>query len=112
MNRRVLDSKRHPVPTPHKFFVNDGIYLDVYNFSRIEQAIAASIKAIFILLSKSNLNRRRDPISGTKVEEIIIGPINIVLGLHVNIRAMTIEAAPNMVTETMRDLKTFVGHKK
>ena len=52
-NRGVLDSKGQQQPTPHRLFVDDGIYAEVYKRRRIEQAIAASIEAIFIILGKS-----------------------------------------------------------
>ena len=50
----ILDDLGNPVPTPHGIYVDDGIYLDVADTRRFEQAIAASIKAIFILLGESN----------------------------------------------------------
>ena len=94
INKGVLDGDGNPVPTPHRFFVDDGIYLDVFDITRIEQAIAASIEAIFILLGYSELERRRDPVSWSKMEEMLIAPINVVLGLQINLRAYSIEAAP------------------
>ena len=113
INKGVLDGDGNPVPTPHRFFVDDGIYLDVFDIIRIEQAIAASIEAIFILLGYSELERRRDPISWSKMEEMLIAPINVVLGLQINLRALTIEAAPKMVAETKRELRTKFGpHRK
>ena len=112
LNRGVTDAKGNVKRTPHKFFVDDGIYLDVYDIVRLEQAIAASIEAIFILLGESDLDKRRDAVSWSKMEEMLIAPINIVLGLLINLRAMTIEAAPKLVAETKRDLKEFGNHRK
>lgn len=112
INRGVLDNQGRPTPTPHRFFVDDDIYLDVYDVARIEQAIAASIEAIFVLLGESDLSKRRDPISWSKLEEMFIAPINVVLGQRVNLRAMTIEAAPKLVAETKREIKKFAKHRK
>ena len=40
-------------PTPHRLFVDDAIYVDIWDVVKIEQAIAASIEAIFVLLGVS-----------------------------------------------------------
>ena len=40
-------------PTPHRLFVDDDIYADIWDVVRMEQTIAASIEAIFILLEAS-----------------------------------------------------------
>jgi hypothetical protein len=63
-------------PTPHHFYVDDGIYVDWFDINRIERSAAASIEAVFILLGPSALDRRQDPISFDKLEEMVIGPIN------------------------------------
>jgi len=51
--RGVLDESGRPRPTPHRLFVDDDIYADRYDIDRMEQAIAASIESIFILLGAS-----------------------------------------------------------
>ena len=43
--------------------------------------IAASIEAIFILLGESNTDLRQDPISWDKLHELLVTPINSILGL-------------------------------
>ena len=50
LNTGVLDEDGNPVNTPHDIFVDDGIYAEIFEKACIEQAIAASIEAIFILL--------------------------------------------------------------
>jgi hypothetical protein len=44
-------------------FVDDDVYIEVYIRWRVEQAIAASIEAMFITLGQSDLPLRQDPIS-------------------------------------------------
>ena len=44
--------------TPHRPFVDNDIYADIWDVVRMEQAIAASIKAIFILLGVSGKTRQ------------------------------------------------------
>jgi hypothetical protein len=67
-------------PTPHFVYMDDGIYIDFFDVIRIERAAAASIEAIFTLLRPSDLAKWQDPISFDKLEEMIIGPINRILG--------------------------------
>lgn len=100
-NCGVLDGNGNPVPTPHNFFVDDDLYAEVFNFRRIEQAIAASIAAIFILLGKSELDKRQDPISFDKMEELIISWCNVILGQFIHTRRMTIETPPAYIQATV-----------
>ena len=60
--RGVLDDEGNQRPTPHKVFVDDGIYAEVFNVPRVEQAIAASIESIFILLGVSGKHPQRQRI--------------------------------------------------
>eukprot|EP00984_Skeletonema_dohrnii_P026854 scaffold16255_cov75-Skeletonema_dohrnii-CCMP3373.AAC.2 len=62
-NSGVSDENGCPVSTPHDMFVDDLVYAEVYLRERVEQAIAASIEAMFITLGESDLLRRQDPIS-------------------------------------------------
>jgi hypothetical protein len=66
--------------------VDDGIYVKFFDVIRIENAAAASIEAIFILLGPSTRNCRQDPISFDKLEEMVISPINRILGNVINTR--------------------------
>ena len=88
-------------PTPHYFFVDDGCYAEVFAKDRIEQAVAASIEAVFLLLGESNLDHRQDAISFDKLEEMVIGFANKILGQIINTRTMTVETPPEFVAETL-----------
>ena len=72
LNTGVLDDLGNPVSTPHGIYVDDDIYLDVADTHRFEQAIAASIEAIFILLGESNMEFRQDPISWDKLHKLLV----------------------------------------
>jgi hypothetical protein len=56
INTGIIDAQGLPALTPHHVFVDDDIYLDVFDAVHVEQAISASIEAIFILLGKSDLD--------------------------------------------------------
>ena len=67
----MLGGESKPAPTPHSFFVNDDIYLDVFDIVRLKQASATSIEAIFILLGESDLTKCSDPINWDKMEGML-----------------------------------------
>ena len=67
--RGVLDKMGQAVPTPQRLFVDDSVYAEIYEKDRIriDQTVAAGIEAIFILLGRSDLAKRQDPISFDKM---------------------------------------------
>ena len=98
---------------PHHVFVNDDIYLDVFDTVHVEQAISASIELIFILLGKSDLDLWQDPISWDKLEEMIVATCNKVLGLILNTCNMTISIPDDFIASLNTLLKTTWGpHRK
>ena len=52
--------------------MDDDIYGKVFDVVHIEQAVAASIEAIFVLLGESDLLARQDPISFEKIEDMMV----------------------------------------
>jgi hypothetical protein len=85
-------------PTPHHVYVNDSIYVDWFDVIRIERAAAASIEAIFILLGPSALDRCQDPISFDKLKEMVIGPINRILGHVIDTHRLTVDTPEDFLT--------------
>jgi hypothetical protein len=72
INKGVLDENGNMKPTPHGYYVDDGVYAELFRLLRIQRAVAASIEAIFILLGESDLQLRQDPVSFDKVIEMMI----------------------------------------
>jgi len=79
LNPGILDDTGVPAPTPHGVYVDDDIYLDVTDPRHFEQAIAASIEAIFILLGASNTSLCQDPISWDKLHKLLAALVNRIL---------------------------------
>ena len=111
-NQGVFDSEGRPLNTPHHVFVDDDIYAEVYIRERVEQAIAASIEAMFITLGESDLTRRADPISWDKLIEMTISHFNKVLGMEINTRKMDVGPPPDFVASTMKLLDSFHEGRK
>ncbi len=71
-------------------YVDNDIYLNIANVARFEHTTPVGIKAIFILLSKSDLTRRQAPISWDKLLDMMVAPVNRVFGLTINTRLLTV----------------------
>jgi hypothetical protein len=71
LNQGILDAHGNPTPTHQGIYVDDDIYLDIADKHHFEQAIAVSIKAIFMLRGKSNTALRQDPISWDKLHQLL-----------------------------------------
>jgi hypothetical protein len=98
-------------PTPHHVYVDDGIYVDWFDVIRIKRAATASIEAIFILLGPSALDRRQDPITFNKLEEMVIGPINRILGHAIDTRRLTVDTPEDfLITQLLRDSVPLPAH--
>ena len=111
-NNGVLDENGNPVRTPHAMFVDDDVYVEVYIRQRVEQAIAASIEAIFITLGYSDLSRLQDPISWDKLFDMVISHFNKALGVDINTRRMDVGPPPEFVARTLDRLKAFHEGRK
>ena len=110
----VLDGNGNPVPTPQRLFVDDSVYTEVFEITRvrIEQAVAAGIEAIFILLGQSDLSKRQDPISFDKMVEMMISYLNKILGVLIDTRRLDVGVPPDYIKKTLALLRPFHQHRK
>jgi hypothetical protein len=92
-------------PTPHFMYVNDGIYIGFFDIVQIEHAVAASIEVIFLLLDPSDLNKWQVD----KLKEMVIGPINHVLGYIINTRQLTMDTPADFLDLLRAHLTTTWG---
>jgi hypothetical protein len=93
-------------------FVDDDCYAEVYIVERVEQAITASIEAIFIVLGDSDLLSRQDPISWDKLFEMAISHFNKILGLDIDTRQLDIGPPEAFLERTISKLRAFHDHRK
>ncbi len=99
-------------PMPHHFFVDDDISGDIFDSYCIQQTVAASIKAFYILLRESDLSKRQDPVSFDKIEEMTISYSSCILGLIVNTQCMDVETLPEFIADMIQLLeKSFGPHQ-
>ena len=101
----VLMESGEPANTPHHMFVDDDIYTEVFCKARVEQAIASSIEAVFIILGQSDTKLRQDPVSWDKLEEMTINYSNIILGVVVDTRRMRVGPKREFLQKVIKLLK-------
>ena len=94
MNSGVLDEFGEPVPTPHHYFVDDGVYADVAIRARLEQTIAAGIESIYLLLGEPDLSKRQNSCELDKLYDMMVSYSNKVLGHILNTRTMEVMTPP------------------
>ena len=90
-------------------YVDDDIYLNIANVTCFKCTTTAGIEAIFILLGESDLTRRQDPISWDKLLDMMVAPVNRVLGLTLNSRLLTVGVPPDFLAEVITILQTTWG---
>lgn len=113
INTGVLDEDGQMGPTPHGYYVDDGVYAEIFKMLRIKKAVAASIEAIFVLLGDSALKYRQDPVSFDKVIEMIVSHVNRILGHNIETRKLTVGVPEEFVATVLRSLRTTWGeHRK
>jgi hypothetical protein len=108
-NPGVIDAAGLLEDTPHHTYVDDDVYVEIFDINRVEQAATASIEAIFILLGHSELERRQDPISFDKLMETMISYINKILGHMINTRELTVAPPDDYVQGVIQLLRTTFG---
>ena len=113
LNTGVLTQEGTPAPTPHNYYVDDGIYAEVFDRTRVEKALAASIEAIFIMLGDSDLSRRQDPVSFDKLIEMLVSHLNRILGHVIDTRRLVVGVPESFIQEVLTMLRTTWGdHRK
>ena len=81
-------------------YVDDDIYLDIADVAHFEHAMAAGIEAIF-LLGESDLIRQQDPMSWDKLLDMMVTPVNRVLGLTIITRLLTVGVPHDFLNEVI-----------
>ena len=98
MHRGVTDSLGRPEYTPHYFYVDDGIYCEVYQKHCIHRAAAASIEAIFRLLGEPDPSKWQDPVSWDKLLDMVVDFANTLLGRFINTCAMMVSTPDHFLS--------------
>ncbi len=91
------------------FLYQQQIYINIFDLYRIQQAVAASIKAIYILLGDSDLMAPQDPVLVDKVEEMPISYSSHLLGQIVNTQCTDIKLPLEFIANILNLLWKHLG---
>ncbi|KAL7525949.1 hypothetical protein ACHAWF_001576 [Thalassiosira exigua] len=87
-NRGVFNVDGTRMPTPHCLYVDDNLLVDVREY--LPRALTGAAEAIFTIMERSMPQLRQVALSLEKWEKLVVAPRNVLLGLQLDTRAMTV----------------------
>jgi hypothetical protein len=87
-HKGVFDSTGRRIPTKHNIYVDDNLLAEVKAY--MHQALVLGFKATFTIMGHPCPSARPVPINLDKLKELMVSLLQILLGLLVNTREMTI----------------------
>ena len=89
INQGVVDEAGNLLPMRANVYVDDILMAAVFR-ANILRLLAATIEGIFLVCGRPDISLRQCPLSLEKWHELIVGPIQIVLGLSLDTNKMTV----------------------
>ncbi len=93
---------------PTRIYVDDTLMLAL-NIDHMKMVLAATIKAIFVVMGKPNVAVRQCPLAIDKWIELVIGTNQTMLGLIINTNRLTV-AIPAKYLQEVLDLLNSTWH--
>lgn len=87
-HKGVFNSAGRRLPTNHNIYVDDNLLAKVKAY--MHQALASGFEATFTIMGHPCPSVRPVPVNLDKLEELMMSPLQILLGLLVNTREMTV----------------------
>ena len=103
-NDGVYDQHNNRLPTPHNIYVDDDLLADTQR--HMPQALASACEAIFAVMGKPDLIRRPIAVAVDKLLELFVSHSQILVGLEINTRAMTVGISPQYRAEVLHILQS------
>ena len=104
LNKGVFNDDSSLSPPPAEIYVDDIMTASARK-EWILKLLAAIIEAIFVVCGRPDIAVRQYPLSLEKWSELIVGPIQTILGLIVNSNEMTVRMSDEYLNE-VRELIT------
>jgi len=95
----VFDSVDRRIPTKHNIYIDDNHLAKVKAY--MHQALASGFKATFTIMGHPCPSARPVPVNLDKLEELVVSPLQILLGLLVNTREMTVSISDEFCREIL-----------
>jgi len=87
-HKGVFDSAGRRIPTKHNIYVDDNHLAEVKAY--MHQALASGFEATFTIMGHPCPSVRPVPVNLDTLEELVVSPLQILLGLLVNTQEMTV----------------------
>ena len=102
INRGVVNDQGTPLPMEANIYVDDILAAAARRLQML-RLLAATIEAIFTVCGTPDISVRQCPLSLEKWHQLVVGPIQIVLGLVINTNTMTVGITDDYINK-VRDL--------
>ena len=103
-NNGVFDQHNNRLPTPHNIYVDDDLLAEIRPC--MPQALASAFEAIFTVMGRPEPIRRPIAVAVDKLMELFVSYCQILLGLEINTRAMTVGISPQYRAEVLHILQS------
>ena len=103
-HKGVFDSAGRRIPTKHNIYVDDNLLAEVKAY--MHQALASGFEATFAVIGHPCPSARPVPVNLDKLEELEVSPSQILLGLLVYTRNMTVSISDKFRSEVLVLLTT------
>lgn len=111
LNTGVIDPLGSRLPTPHLIYVDDNLLAEVH--SQMPQALASAFEGAFKVMGIPTPILRPIAVALEKLEELLVSYRQILLGLDVDTRAMTVSITSQYRNEVLSLLQsTWHVHRK
>ena len=95
----MFDSAGRRIPTKHNIYVDDNLLAEAKAY--MHQALASGFEATFTIMGHPCPSSRPVPVNLDKLEELVVSPLQILLGLLVNTREMTVSISGEFRREVL-----------
>jgi hypothetical protein len=105
INRGIIDDARNWTDLPARIYVDDALMLAL-DVDHMKMAMAATIKAIFVVMGEPNVAVRQCPYAMDKWLELVIVQIQTMLGLIINTNRLTAAIPAKYLQEVLNLLNS------
>ncbi len=105
INRGIMDDAGKRRELPARMYVDDVLMLAL-NADHMKMVLAATIKAIFIVMGKPDVTVRQCPLAMDKWLELVIDPKQTMLGLIIDTNRLTVAIPPKYLQEVLELLNS------
>ncbi len=108
INCGIMDDVGNRIDLPARIYVNDKLMLAL-DVDHMKMVLAATIKAIFVVMGKPDITVRQCPLAMDKWLELVIGSKQTMLGLIIDTNRLTVPIPAKYLQEVL-DLINSTWH--